>query len=141
MSRCDLASPIDALLRPPTRSEVETALAQFAARVRDHYGDRLKGLYLFGSRARGDHRPDSDADVAVILQDDGWTGWQERRTLNWLAYDPSLDSGLAIQAWPFSEEQWTRSDRRSTSPLIEAARREAEPLDDTKEHAAREVAR
>jgi predicted nucleotidyltransferase len=125
MSDHDLASRIDELLRPPTRSEVEAALAQFAARVRGHYGDRLKGLYLFGSRARGDHRPDSDADVAVILEDGDWIGWEERRTLNRLAYDPSLDSGLAIQAWPFSEEQWARSDRRPMSRLIEAARREA----------------
>jgi predicted nucleotidyltransferase len=128
MSDHHLAPPIDELLRPPTRSEVEAALAQFAARVRDHYGDRLKGLYLFGSRARGDHRPDSDADVAVILEEGDWTGWEERRTLNQLAYDPSLDSGLAIQAWPFSEEQWTRSDRQPVPRLTEAARREAIPL-------------
>ena len=124
MSDHDVASRIDELLRAPTRSEVETALAQFAVHVRAHYGGRLKGLYLFGSRARGDHRPDSDADVAVILEDGDWIGWEERRALNQLAYDPSLDSGLAIQAWPFSVEQWTHDGQR----LIEAARREAIPM-------------
>ncbi len=30
--------------------------------------DRLEALYLFGSRARGDWRPDSDYDVLVIIQ-------------------------------------------------------------------------
>lgn len=31
------------------------------------YGERLKGLYLFGSYARGDAEPGSDIDVAVVL--------------------------------------------------------------------------
>jgi uncharacterized protein len=32
------------------------------------YGDRLKGLYLFGSYARGEAEPGSDIDVAVVLE-------------------------------------------------------------------------
>lgn len=31
------------------------------------YGDRLRGVYLFGSAARGDVREDSDIDIAIIL--------------------------------------------------------------------------
>jgi predicted nucleotidyltransferase len=119
---------VDELLRPPTHPEVEAALAQFAANVRDHYRDRLKGLYLFGSRARGDNRPDSDADVAVVLQDGDWVGWKERRVLNRLAYEPSLESGLAIQAWPFSDQQWQHAGSQPNAPLIDAARREAVAL-------------
>jgi len=30
------------------------------------YGDRLKGVYLYGSYARGDARPDSDVDLLVV---------------------------------------------------------------------------
>jgi predicted nucleotidyltransferase len=119
---------IEEWLRPPTQAEVELALVQFAANVRDHYGDRLKGIYLFGSRARGDHRPDSDADVAVVLQDGDWVSWKERRALSRLAYEPSLESGLAIQAWPFSEQQWGRAESGPTAPVIEAARRESVAL-------------
>lgn len=35
------------------------------------YGDRLAALDVFGSRARGDHRPDRDLDLAVILRNAG----------------------------------------------------------------------
>src|SRR5213080_5282199 len=34
----------------------------------DLYGSRLKRALLFGSRARGDHEPDSDYDVLVVLE-------------------------------------------------------------------------
>jgi predicted nucleotidyltransferase len=33
-------------------------------------GDRLEGLYLYGSQARGDARPDSDIDVLVVVRGD-----------------------------------------------------------------------
>jgi predicted nucleotidyltransferase len=31
-------------------------------------GDRLEGLYLYGSQARGDARPDSDIDVLAVIR-------------------------------------------------------------------------
>jgi uncharacterized protein len=33
-------------------------------------GDRLAAIYLYGSQARGDARPDSDIDVLVVLRGD-----------------------------------------------------------------------
>src|SRR6267142_2027764 len=33
----------------------------------DRYGDRLQGILLYGSRARGDFGPDSDYDIVVLL--------------------------------------------------------------------------
>jgi len=36
---------------------------------------RLDRAILYGSRARGDDRPESDADVALIIAE-GATGWQ-----------------------------------------------------------------
>lgn len=118
---------IDELLQPPTELMVGQVLRRFATEVERHYRGRLKGLYLFGSRARGDHRPDSDADVAVVLEDGDWEQWIERRTLNRLAYEPSLDSGLAIQPWPFSLTQW-ESESPHASRLVVNARREAQPF-------------
>jgi uncharacterized protein len=33
------------------------------------YGNQIERVVLFGSRARGDTRPDSDYDIAVFLRD------------------------------------------------------------------------
>ncbi len=48
--------------------DTRTALEAFRARILNRFGGKLRGLVLFGSRARGDHRPDSDADVVVFLE-------------------------------------------------------------------------
>ena len=48
---------------------VEDALevARFIAReARQVYGVLLESVWLYGSRARGDHRPDSDLDVLLV---------------------------------------------------------------------------
>ena len=48
---------------------VDPVLTRFRAAVDALYGDRVERVVLFGSRARGDARPDSDYDVAVFLKD------------------------------------------------------------------------
>jgi uncharacterized protein len=47
----------------------DPVLKRFRAVVTEIYGDRLERVVLFGSRARGDARKDSDYDVAVFLRD------------------------------------------------------------------------
>ena len=94
------------LLSPPDEAAVARALAEFSDAVRRHYGERLRGIYLFGSRARGDHQPDSDADVAVVLANDGWDFWAEKMRLVDLAFEPGVSHGLHISPWPFSELVW-----------------------------------
>jgi predicted nucleotidyltransferase len=46
------------------------ALREFSARIRAALGSNLQELRLFGSKARGDSRPDSDLDVLVVVTDD-----------------------------------------------------------------------
>jgi len=52
-------------LGPDTESAVRDFLSRIPADI------RLEQAILFGSRARGEHRPDSDADVALILLERG----------------------------------------------------------------------
>lgn len=48
--------------------------AQTVSRVaKDVYGDRLVEVWMFGSRARGDWRDDSDLDLLVVLEEEPQT--------------------------------------------------------------------
>ena len=53
------------IARPPQNGPI---LTRFRTALSQVYGDRLERVVLYGSRARGDHRPDSDYD---ILEDTG----------------------------------------------------------------------
>ena len=75
-------------------------LTRFRAALAEVYGDRLERVVLFGSRARGDHRPDSDYDVAVFIKDPG-TLTDELDKLASLTTAILLDTGSVISAKPF----------------------------------------
>ncbi|HEU0154977.1 MAG TPA: nucleotidyltransferase domain-containing protein [Stellaceae bacterium] len=47
----------------------DPVLRRFRATLDEVYGPRLERVMLYGSRARGDAREDSDYDVAVFLRD------------------------------------------------------------------------
>jgi len=51
------------------KSHNDPVLKRFRAAVNEIYGDRVERVVLYGSRARGDAKPDSDYDVAVFVRD------------------------------------------------------------------------
>ena len=60
---------------------------------------------LYGSRARGDHRPGSDADVALVLQE-GADDWRVLWALSGIAFDIFVETGILIQPVPISSKDW-----------------------------------
>ena len=108
--------------------EERKALDDFVAAVRQHYGPRLVDILVFGSRARRDHHPDSDADIAVILKDGDWEFWDEQMNLAGLAYDILLDHGLFIQPWPIGLTAWEAPASSPKQRFIETIRRDARSL-------------
>lgn len=57
------------LVNCPQLSATERAvLKRFAAQAQEVLGDNLGSIILFGSRARGDARPDSDVDLLLIVK-------------------------------------------------------------------------
>jgi predicted nucleotidyltransferase len=50
----------------PNELSDDPILGRIRTSLRAIYGDRIERLVLFGSRARGDARADSDYDIAVF---------------------------------------------------------------------------
>ncbi len=65
---------------PPVKTS-DPVLALFRAAVAELYGERIERVVLYGSRARGDARPDSDYDVAVFLKGLTSSRWGEVRRI------------------------------------------------------------
>lgn len=59
------------------------------------YGDRLARMVLFGSRARGDAKPDSDIDVLVVLNGPVNAGEEIERTCG-IVSDLCLENEVVI---------------------------------------------
>ena len=53
--------------RKAIRRGLDPVLRELTERLRERYGDKIKSILLFGSRARGDHDPASDYDVMVLV--------------------------------------------------------------------------
>ena len=95
---------------------VEKAIRRFLSLLEGEFP--VEGAYLFGSRARGSHSPDSDADVAVIL------GGEPRRFLPVklamvdVAYDVLLDTGVDISPLPVWRCEWNDPDGYPSPALL-----------------------
>ena len=81
----------------------ERAARLFLEKVTAKYA--VTGAILFGSRARSDHRQDSDADVAVLLQGQAGEFLPTKLAMADIAYDVLLESGIRVQPLPVWEEQ------------------------------------
>jgi putative addiction module CopG family antidote len=75
-------------------------LKRLRAALDQVYGARAERVVLFGSRARGDAREDSDYDVAVFIENLDSFG-QELDRLAYITTDILLDTGAVISAKPF----------------------------------------
>jgi len=71
------------------------------------YGERLRGVYLYGSAARDQLTPDSDIDIAVIL-DEITTSFDEHERVSQLGADLSLDYDTVVLFFFAAEPDYQR---------------------------------
>ena len=102
--------------------ETERAARAFMLRIADLYS--VSEGFVYGSRARGDHRADSDADIAVILKGDRGDRYEVTRELSGIAFDVMLETGILVQALPLWESELRHPERFSNPALIENIKRE-----------------
>lgn len=68
LQKAEVALPL-APAPPLLPTNIRDALVLAKARLEARYGARLRDVRLFGSRAWGTPRADSDVDVAIVLDD------------------------------------------------------------------------
>jgi predicted nucleotidyltransferase len=99
-------------------SEDDPILARFRAALDEMYGDRIERIVLFGSRARGDARSDSDYDVAIFLKEmpDRWPELDRLADLRVKLLD---DTGAFFDVLPYPASAYAER-----SPLMREIRLE-----------------
>lgn len=112
---CDMKAHI---LDPAT----DFATHAFLERVRQHFD--VAEAILFGSRARGNHRPDSDADVAVLIRGPHRRLLPTKLEMSDIAYDILLDTGINISPLPVWQDEWEHPDAYSNPELLNNIARE-----------------
>jgi len=102
--------------------ETENAIRSFLGRIAGRYD--LAGAILYGSRARGTHSADSDADLAVLLKGERQTVLKTTLAMSDDAYDVLLETGINIAPLPVWLEDWEHPEAFSNPGLLDRIARE-----------------
>lgn len=97
-----------------TKNEYKNLIIQ---RVRKVTADFMPDaeVYLYGSRARGDARSDSDWDFVVLFDLPRLSFDVETQYMDAL-YEVSLETGAVLSPLIYTKEQWQQ--RKNSSPLF-----------------------
>jgi predicted nucleotidyltransferase len=89
-----------ALAEASLRADEQILLDRFVDELRLRLGSELHGVWLFGSRARGETPSEySDVDVLVFVDDASWDG---RMRVRGILDDVANELGMDALPWSFS---------------------------------------
>jgi len=100
----------------------EEAVRRFITLITNRYD--IAGAIVYGSRARGTHRPDSDADVAVLLHGERQRFLIAKLDMADVAFDVLLETGILISPLPIWLDEWEHPENYSNPALLRNINRE-----------------
>ncbi|MEH3119082.1 MAG: nucleotidyltransferase domain-containing protein [Methylorubrum populi] len=118
----DLKPNTEARRSPFPDDVTERGVRAFLKRIGENYP--VRAVFLFGSRARGTHQADSDADLAVVLDGDNAERSHVSGEMAEIAFDILMETGLLVQAVPLWESEWRDPERFPNPTLIASIRRD-----------------
>ncbi len=112
------------LLSARLTAREQMAVQAFLQWLRREHGEAVQQTILFGSKARGDSRPDSDIDILIIAKEESWS---LRDAISLIASRVPLEFGVLIGPRVIGNERWRRMERERFS-LYENLVQEGIPL-------------
>ena len=88
--------------------DLEALLNEYKSGLKELYGSQLRGVYLFGSYARGEQDEESDLDILIILSDYERYSLEIERTGE-LTSQLSLEYGVSISRKFIKQTDWRNS--------------------------------
>lgn len=112
--------------RPIIDARTRAAVQAFLRLASVRY--EIAGAILFGSRARGDQREDSDADLMILLRGARQGFLSTKLDMADLAFDVLLETEINISPLPVRLDQWESPETFSNPALLQSIAREGIPL-------------
>jgi predicted nucleotidyltransferase len=86
------------------KEDEQKALIKYDTRLRQHYNGLIVAMILFGSKARGDVRGDSDVDLLVVVDSDDWRLHKELRSWSEACTECNRSDGRGTLLAPYTYE-------------------------------------
>jgi predicted nucleotidyltransferase len=107
-----------------TEPQPSPAIQAFISQVSHRFAGSYRSSLLFGSRARGSARPESDTDILILMDT---VDYSSKRAILDLAYDEFLASGVDISPLVMSVADYEHQ-KKIGIPLIAEIERDKVPL-------------